>query len=280
MGRQSQWIAALCDSGDDDMDSKKRALIVVRLLFATAVWFAIQRSYSVFVDPLLEGTAPQLLRMVLASMVVPYTIGLGAFYLIVRGMVKSAPPEDTMGAAPSAIGRYFVIQSGLSFPMIVITNIATIMLGGQVTGLTSGEILGNLPFYIFLLVMFNPLFEEFLFRKLILERLAVLGTRPAIICSAVLFALPHAFSLGLAQMLYTFVLGLVWGYVTVKSGQLLPAIVLHSLSNIYGTFIPMIPRSLPIANLAFMAVYALIMPIAAIVLAVREHKRAALQSMT
>lgn len=252
----------------------------MRLLFATAVWFAIQRSYSVFVDPLLEGTAPQLLRMALASMVVPYTIGLGAFYLIVRSMEKSAPSGDTMDIAPSAIGRYFVIQSGLSFPVIVITNIATMMLGGQVTGLSSGEILGNLPFYIFLLVIFNPLFEEFLFRKLILERLTVLGTRSAIICSAVLFALPHAFSLGLAQMLYTFVLGLVWGYVTVKSGQLLPAIVLHSLSNIYGTFIPMIPRSLPIANLAFMAVYALIMPVAAIVLAVREHKRAALQSMT
>lgn len=260
------------------MDSKKSALIVVRLLFATAVWFAIQRAYSMFADPLLEGAVPRLPRMVLASMIVPYTIGLGAFYLIVRGMEANAPAGGTAGVSPAAIGRYFVIQSGLSFPVIVIANIATMMLGGQATGLSSEEIIGNLPFYIVLLLAFNPLLEELLFRKLILERLTVLGARPAIICSALLFALPHALSLGLAQMLYTFILGLVWGYVTVKSGKLLPAILLHALSNIYGTFIPMIPRSLPIANLAFMVVYVLIMPVAAIVLAVREHARTVSQS--
>ncbi|RVU98487.1 CPBP family intramembrane metalloprotease [Coriobacteriales bacterium OH1046] len=259
------------------MDSRKRALIVVRLLFATAVWFALQRAYSVFADPFLEGAVPRLPRMVLASMIVPYTIGLGVFYLIVRSMEARTPSEGAMGVSPAAIGRYFVIQSGLSFPVIVITNIATMMLGGQITGLSSGEILGNLPFYTILLLVFNPLLEELLFRKLILGRLMVLGARPAIICSALLFALPHAFSLGLAQMLYTFVLGLVWGHVTVESGSLLPAIVLHALSNVYGTFIPMIPRTLPAANLAFMAVYMLIMPIAAIALAVREHKRAVAQ---
>ena len=86
----------------------------------------------------------------------------------------------------------------------------------------------------------QQIFEELLFRKFILGKLSCLGMKGAIICSAVLFALPHIYSQGLGQMFYTFALGLVWGYITIKTGKLWPAIVLHSLSNIYCAYIPIL----------------------------------------
>ena len=39
-------------------------------------------------------------------------------------------------------------------------------------------------------------------------------------------------------MFYTFALGLVWAFITVRTGKLWPAIVLHSLSNVYCGLLP------------------------------------------
>ena len=78
-----------------------------------------------------------------------------------------------------------------------------------------------------------------LFRRLVLDRLSSLGFKGAVIVSAVLFALPHLYSQGIAQVPYTFAIGLVLAWITVKTGKLWPAVLLHSLSNIYGAYLPM-----------------------------------------
>ncbi|MCR5059928.1 MAG: CPBP family intramembrane metalloprotease [Saccharofermentans sp.] len=115
--------------------------------------------------------------------------------------------------------------------------------------------------------------EELLFRKFILERLECLGFKGSVICSAVLFALPHLISQGPAQVIYTFALGLVWAYVTLKTGKLWLAVILHSLSNVYGAFLPMsFTRINPAMPVLFVAFTMLIIVPAAIILIVREFK--------
>ncbi len=70
--------------------------------------------------------------------------------------------------------------------------------------------------------------EEFLFRGLILDRLSRFGRAKAIFISALLFALMHQ---NIGQILYTFILGLVLGYIVVESGSIWGAIVLHFVNN-------------------------------------------------
>ena len=41
-------------------------------------------------------------------------------------------------------------------------------------------------------------------------------------------------------MFFTFAAGLVWAYITIKTRNLWPAIVLHALSNIYCAYVPML----------------------------------------
>lgn len=162
-----------------------------------------------------------------------------------------------------------VVQSGLSMFIMFVVNIIWIALGNKVTGMSFEQISSHLIFYMLLLLVFNPVFEEILFRKLVLERLRTMGDRNAIIVCAISFAFPHVISLGVPQMFYTFVLGLVWSYITVKSGKLLPAIVLHAFSNLYGTFLPMLLTQTQAGTMIYMVIWMMIMLLLAVVLLIR-----------
>ena len=232
--------------------NRNKVFTVLRVVLAVAVWLGITKLYGYYIDPHLDGVLPPLVRMIIASMVVPYTVALGAFCLVVIGIprVKLEGTVDKFGALD--ILQFFMIQTGLSFPCLIIVNIICKIFGRDIGGITADDLFGNLPFYIVLLLIFNPVFEELLFRKFVLERLSCLGVRGAVICSAVIFALPHVVSQGVAQMFYTLALGLVWAYVTVRTRKLWPAIVLHSLSNLYCAFIPMIAAEIhPLVSVAY-----------------------------
>ena len=70
--------------------------------------------------------------------------------------------------------------------------------------------------------------EEFLFRGLILSALLPYGKKTAIFGSAVLFALMHQ---NPGQLIYTFVLGIILGYMVTESGSIWGGILLHFVNN-------------------------------------------------
>ncbi len=74
-----------------------------------------------------------------------------------------------------------------------------------------------------------PIIEEFIFRGAVLGSIRKLhGDTPAIIVSAALFGLAHA---NFVQTPVTFLTGLVLGYLTVKTGSIIPSMILHFLNN-------------------------------------------------
>ena len=75
---------------------KNKVLVAIRVFVALAVWFLIGRGYSVFVDPMLDGRLPELVRKILSGMVVPYTVGLGVSFLILLGMKKEIPAGQNL----------------------------------------------------------------------------------------------------------------------------------------------------------------------------------------
>lgn len=76
--------------------------------------------------------------------------------------------------------------------------------------------------------LFAPVFEEILFRGLILRLLQPYGKKFAIFASAFLFGIFHG---NIVQSPFAFVVGLVLGYVTVEHSMLW-AIVLHMINNL------------------------------------------------
>ncbi len=83
----------------------------------------------------------------------------------------------------------------------------------------------------FATVIAAPLGEELLFRRLIIDRTRRFGELPAVLLSAAMFG---AFHLNFYQFFYAALIGLVFGYVYVKTGRLRYTIALHAAINFLG----------------------------------------------
>ena len=76
-----------------------------------------------------------------------------------------------------------------------------------------------------------PVTEELLMRGLVLKNLSRVSQRLAILLSAFLFALMHE---NLLQFLFTFPLGILLGYITIRHNSVTPAIIVHIAVNSSG----------------------------------------------
>ena len=247
---------------------KNNIITVVRVFIALILWLAIYKCYGYFIDPKLEGLLPEVVRMIIRSMVVPYTLGLGAFYLVVKGMETIREREAELSVTPVLLGKGFLVQMGISMPLVIIVNILCMILGIEGASFSYEEIFGkHFIYYLILLLIFNPVFEELLFRGFVLGRLRVLGDTAAIIISSVFFALPHFISQGLPQVFATFAIALVWGYVRIKPGKLWPCMILHGLFNLYGSYFVIIMSRIPVTSILVVFLNMFVLPaVAAVIL--------------
>lgn len=79
-----------------------------------------------------------------------------------------------------------------------------------------------------------PIGEEFAFRKLIIDRTRRFGDMPAILISALVFALVHG---NLFQFFYAFLVGLVLAYVYTRTGNMWISVAMHAAINLIGSVI-------------------------------------------
>jgi membrane protease YdiL (CAAX protease family) len=79
------------------------------------------------------------------------------------------------------------------------------------------------------LTIFPAVAEELVFRGVLARGLAKrIGTFPAILISAAVFGLYHVFP---PQIVSTFALGIVLGFLTLRSRSVVPAMIVHTLNN-------------------------------------------------
>ncbi len=76
-----------------------------------------------------------------------------------------------------------------------------------------------------------PILEEIFYRKLVLDRLRRFGDVPAILISAILFGLIHG---NFGQFFYAAMMGMVFGFIYLKTGSLRYTVSLHMAINIWG----------------------------------------------
>lgn len=85
---------------------------------------------------------------------------------------------------------------------------------------------------VLLFVFCAPMVEEYIFRKIIIDRTVRYGEKTAIVLSGVMFALFHG---NLNQFVYALGLGWFLGFIYVKTGRLIYTIMLHALVNFMGS---------------------------------------------
>ncbi|MCH5194660.1 MAG: CPBP family intramembrane metalloprotease [Oscillospiraceae bacterium] len=122
------------------------------------------------------------------------------------------------------------IQAVSMFIQIIMIKLTGLMgISEQAASMVSmsDDILLNI-LILFYFVIVAPVTEEFLMRGMIMNSLAPVNRKFALIASALLFGIMHG---NFNQMFNGFLLGLIFGYIALKSGSIIPSIIAHMTVN-------------------------------------------------
>ena len=173
----------------------------------------------------------------LVTMIPLYLIGVPCALLIFRMIPKSGPEKAPLkpGILAKAIFVcFFMMYSGN------IIGLFAVSLLKRNTVSESGSVLEVLPMTgallprVLFLVILAPLFEELIFRKLLIDRTRIYGEKLAILLSGLLFGLFHG---NLNQFFYATLIGFCLAYIYLRTGKVRYTILLHMLINLNGGII-------------------------------------------
>ena len=161
----------------------------------------------------------------------------------------------------------------ITITLMWIGNIIGLIITALISGFTQNavvnpvqELINNtsIIFNIVVVSIIGPVFEEIIFRKLLIDRSIKYGAKVSIILSAVLFALFHG---NLNQFFYALLMGGFFAYVYIKTGKIIYSILLHLIINILGSVVSIIvANSVMALQSNFMLGDALIIVIYAVIL--------------
>lgn len=116
----------------------------------------------------------------------------------------------------------------------LVGELAADALGLQMTNGVDALMENNMLMLFFVTVILAPICEEWFFRKLLIDRTRVYGEKLAVLVSALLFAFYHT---NIYQFFYTFLIGLVFGYVYLRTGKMAVTALMHAAFNLFGGLI-------------------------------------------
>ncbi len=127
-----------------------------------------------------------------------------------------------------------LIGFGLMFGLSKLNELFVGLLGGLGLEVSSPTLPSNTPLNVILVIIsvcvLPAVFEEFLFRGLILKSLSKTGILFATLISGALFCIFH---MSPAQTVYQFVVGCIYSLIIIYGGNLLYTVIIHFLNNLY-----------------------------------------------
>lgn len=203
-------------------------MLVIWIALAIAVSFGIDAALPVFG---IDAKKVPIWVNLLASNGPLYVIAMPAAVLMLRAVPKLPTRRFPLG------GRRFFALLIMCVPIMYAGSIIGIVLSSLLSGGTAvsgiGELASSLdPLMAFVfMVLVAPVFEEWIFRKHIIDRLRRYGEKTAIVVSALAFGLFHQ---NLFQFFYAFGIGLVFAYVYMRTSRLRYSIAMHMIINCNG----------------------------------------------
>lgn len=170
----------------------------------------------------------------LVSILPMYLIGMPLLVLLVKQVPAERVEKHDMRAGQFAVSA--VICFGLVYFCNIIGNIFTVIIGLLKGGAVQNVIADvassvNILFVFVYMVLLAPLVEEYVFRKLIVDRTVRYGQGIAVLVSGLMFGLFHG---NLNQFVYAFTLGAFLAFLYVKTGKLKITVGLHMMINFMG----------------------------------------------
>ena len=185
--------------------------------------------------------APQLIYLPITN----WIVSLAPLYLlgipVCAHLMRSLPARQLYRTKMSA-GRWFKILCICICVMYagnIIGNVVCALISRSTgldlsLGLDSLMSDGSLWFSFLFTVILAPIMEEFVFRKVMVDRTIVYGDKAAVLLSGLMFGLFHG---NFHQFFYAFGLGCILAYVYIRTGNLKYNIMLHMAVNFLGGFL-------------------------------------------
>ena len=158
-------------------------------------------------------------------------------------LLKKIVPGERIERHKMTVGQYIlsaIICTGIAyaanFAGTLMTTVIGFFTGNTVKNEISMMVTSMSPWSVlFYTVLCAPVMEEFVFRKLIVDRAVRYGQGVAVVISGLMFGLFHG---NLNQFVYAATIGAFLAYLYVRTGNLKITISLHMLFNFIGGFVP------------------------------------------
>ncbi|MBQ9132210.1 MAG: CPBP family intramembrane metalloprotease [Clostridia bacterium] len=169
------------------------------------------------------------------SMVPMYAVAMPLSLLIYRA-VPAQPPKKHSISLPVWLGLLAICfaLTYLGNWMGILVNAVISAVTGQPTVNDLANLASDSPLWANLLFggILAPIMEEIFYRKMMIDRLSVYGDLPAILISGLVFGLIHG---NFSQFFYAAIIGVVLGYVYIKTGKIRYTVALHMAINLVGS---------------------------------------------
>lgn len=173
----------------------------------------------------------------LVTMIPLYLIAMPLMMLLIR-RVPAVPVEKHSMTFLQWLTAFFICYAIMYLSNLVglgLTFLISIAKGSPVYNAVADMVTEINPWSaFFIMVLCAPVFEELIFRKLLIDRTVKYGEKTAILFSGIFFGLFHG---NLNQFAYAFVLGIFFGFIYVKTGKILYTICMHMIVNFLGSVV-------------------------------------------
>lgn len=218
-------------------EGKKRFSMVGLMLFCgTLIVYAVQ-----FITIAVVGVVrPDLMSTTTGSLIVSmaptYLIGFPLMIFLLSRVPAEKVKKDQKLSIWQIILAFFMCYALMYLSNIIgiiLTTVIGFLKGGVVNNTMVDIVMDTSPWTLVLVtVLCAPLYEEFIFRKLLIDRVVKFGEGIAVLLSGLLFGLFHG---NLSQFTYAFTIGLFFAFIYVKTGRLRYSVILHMIINFFGS---------------------------------------------
>ncbi len=220
------------------MESKKQfSKIGLFLFLGSLIIFVVQ-----IIASIVSSAVPAVVESVdlyfVATMLPMYVIAYPLIFLMFRAI-----PVQQVAEKKKMRPLHFFVTFLMCYAGMYICNIIANIFTGVFGMLSQNEVENVMltvtesinPFVnFFIIVICAPIMEELLFRKVLIDRTAQFGEGVSIVFSGLVFGLFHG---NLVQFAYAFFLGAMFGFIYVKTRNILYPIILHMITNFLGSFV-------------------------------------------
>ena len=223
----------------DIVETAKKDFSKLGLMFlaGTAVIYAAQLLVGLIAKQVNPAWLEDPTINLILSIIPLYLVGMPALIFLVKKIPGTAPQKRSM-----KVGAFFIAML-MCYSVMYISNLVGVMIT-TIVGLLKGSAVNNaildiatsanmVVTFIFMVIC-APIMEEYIFRKLIVDRTRKYGQGVAIVLSGVMFGLFHG---NLSQFVYAATLGMFFAFIYVKTGKLKITIAMHMIINFMGGII-------------------------------------------